>query len=90
MMRALIGSVLAVAVWGSALAVVQVSQETRQLHTTLHRLHQQHNAYAIEVGRLMLEQGALAAPMRLERQAQSMGFQAPGSAQIYVLPEVRR
>lgn len=88
-MRGWVGLILIAAVWGSALAVVQVSQQTRQLHTTMHRLHQQHNAYAIEVGRLMLEQGALAAPMLLERRAQSLDLQLPSTAQIYVMPEVR-
>lgn len=88
-MRGWVGLILIAAVWGSALAVVQVSQQTRQLHTTMHRLHQQHNAYAIEVGRLMLEQGALAAPMLLERRAQLLDLQLPSTAQIYVMPEVR-
>jgi cell division protein FtsL len=89
-MRALIIVMLIAATWGSALAVVQVSQQTRELHTTIHRLNQQHSALAIEEGRLMLEQGALAAPMLLERQALGLGFRAPAPSQLYIMPEVSR
>jgi cell division protein FtsL len=56
----------------------------------VHRLNQQHNALAIEEGRLLLEQGALAAPMRLERQAQALRLQPPSVQQLYVIQEVRR
>lgn len=86
-MRALIWMVLIASIWGSALAVVQVSQETRQLHTAVHHLNQQQNLLAIELGRLLLEQGALAAPMRLEQQAQTLNFEPPSVQQLFVMPE---
>lgn len=87
-MRALVWILLIASIWGSALAVVQVSQTTRQLHTEVHRLNQQHNALAIELGRLLLEQGALAAPMRLEQQAQALNFRPTTTDQLYVMPGV--
>ncbi len=79
---------LILAVWGSGIAVAMVSHETRTLYQQLGRLQQEQEQLATEWGRLTLEQGALAAPMRLDNYAREIGMQEPEDAQLRRLPEV--
>lgn len=79
---------LALAVWGSGIAVAMVSHETRGLYQQIGELQQEKEQLATEWGRLTLEQGALAAPMRLDNYARDIGMQEPEDAQLRRLPEV--
>lgn len=79
---------LLLAVWGSGLSVAVVSHETRSLYQQLGRLQQEQEQLETEWGRLTLEQGALAAPMRLHNYARDIGMQEPEDSQLRRLPEV--
>ena len=83
-------TLLIIAIWVSALAVVFASHQTRQLHAERNQLVQTYDRLMVEWGRLTLEQGALAAPMLLEQRAGQMDMRSPGIDDIYLLPEVRR
>ncbi|MCH8551328.1 MAG: cell division protein FtsL [Natronospirillum sp.] len=81
---------LVIAVWMSGLGVVYSSHQTREMHAEVNMLTRQYDDLMVEWGRLTLEQGALAAPMILERRAGELGLDAPTTEQIELMPEVPR
>lgn len=60
---------LLLAVLVTAQALIQVTQTSRQQQVRLQTLQGEQDALQVEWGRLLLEQGALASPARIERLA---------------------
>lgn len=65
--RFLLIGILSVTLFGSAVAVVWSTQETRSLFVLLDRQQSKHDALAVEWGRLELEQSVWGAPERIAR-----------------------
>ena len=82
----LICAVLAVAVVGSAIAVVVARHESRRSFAELERLVVERDELNIEWGRLQLEQATWADPNRIEQMAlQQLGVVFPDAAHRQVL-----
>ena len=76
--RGVLVALLALAVMGSAIAVVEVKHESRSLFLTLESLRDSRDDLNTAWSRLRLEQGALAMHSRVERIARdSMGLHQP-------------
>lgn len=62
-------AILTVAVFGSSLAVIVATEQTRREFARLQELSRNRDKLEVEFGRLQLEQGTLAAPGRVGRLA---------------------
>ncbi len=83
--RSLLG-ILLVMVLLSALGVVYTSHQSRRLFVELQSLQAVRDELNIQWGRLLLEQGTLATPSRVESIARSrLGMRPPLPEQIVIL-----
>jgi cell division protein FtsL len=74
---------LLIAVLGSALSVVYVTAQDRQLFSDLQGLRQAHDALSVESGQLLLEQNTWATPARVQLVAQQqLGMVVPATNAI--------
>jgi cell division protein FtsL len=77
----------------SAMAVVELRQESRVLYAQVQKLQQQRDALNVEWGQLLLEEGAWSQHRRIESVARSqIGMELPNPQQIHVvaLPEATK
>lgn len=71
------------AVLGSALATVSVSQDCRRLYAQLAELERTEHHLQVEWGRYLLERSTWASPGRIEKQARDkFGLRAPALDEI--------
>ena len=79
--------ILAVAVFGSALAVVYTKHQSRQLFAQLQSLQRQADELHVEWTQLLLEQGAWATNARVERIGrEKLNMRSPTSQDMVVIP----
>ena len=77
---------LAVAILGSALAVVYVRQLSREAFVELQVLQAERDALNIEWGKLLLEQGAYSTHPRIEKDArEKLEMNMPTAEQIVIV-----
>lgn len=77
---------LAVAVLASALGVVHVRQDSRQLFSELQVLRQDRDRLNVEWGQLLLEEGAWSQHRRIENAARTrLNMALPSPSQVVVL-----
>lgn len=70
----------------SALAVVYTKHQSRKLFVEMQALNSQQDALGVEWGRLLLEQGTLATPTRIEQAARKrLGMRVPEPDQILIV-----
>jgi cell division protein FtsL len=79
---------LIVAVVASALVVVDLRQQNRQLFAELQTLTRERDALNVEWGQLLLEQGAWSEHRRVEDTARvRLGMAMPSSEQVVIVRE---
>lgn len=78
--------VLVLAVFGSSLAVIVATEQTRREFAQLQELSRSRDKLEVEFGRLQLEQGTLAAPGRVGRLARhDLHMQLPQREDVIVI-----
>ncbi len=84
--KALLYVVLCVAVMASAIAVIYVSHQNRQVFAAYQALLGQRDELKADWGRLLLEESALAAHSRVEKIAtDALGMQVPEIKQVVLV-----
>ncbi len=82
---------LLIVVIGSALVVVYQKHDSRQLFTEMRQLEKQLDDYAVEWGKLQLEQTTLAGYGRIEIKARkNLGLVLPGKESVVYVTQVPR
>ena len=83
---ALLHALLCLAVMASAVSVIYVSHQNRQVFATYQALLGQRDELKVDWGRLLLEESALAAHSRVEQIASNkLGMQVPETRQVVLV-----